>query len=161
VHPQQTADRALNLEKRRHNLPPCLQDGTNDLRLGRLHVHRTVVADTHHLGDAARVVPVGLHRSGGQEALRVAGLNADRLESGGHQVTVQPFRQRAGLQADHVYFVPPRPKLLNEWTRFAVYLALPDELTMEVQHTNCNLLQGDVEANGFAHDALRFKGDGR
>jgi DNA invertase Pin-like site-specific DNA recombinase len=34
AHPQQAADCALNLEKRRHDLPPRLQGGADKLRLG-------------------------------------------------------------------------------------------------------------------------------
>ena len=64
----------------------------------------------------------------------MACFDADGPEPGGHQVPVQPFRKWAGFQAHHVDLILPNPKLLNERTWFAVYFALPDELTVEVQH---------------------------
>jgi hypothetical protein len=96
MHSQQATNRSLNLEKRRHNLTTCLQDGANLLCLNRLHMHWPVMADTHHLGDAARIVSVGFHRPGVQETLRVALPDADGFADGGHEMSVQPFRKRTG-----------------------------------------------------------------
>ena len=85
-------------------------------------------------------------------------LDADCLEAGGYKVPVQPFRKRTGFQAHHVNLIVPKPELFNEWTGFAINLALPDELTVMIEHADSGFLQRDVEANNLAHGPLRSRG---
>ena len=85
-----------------------------------------------------------LHRTRGEEALRVARLDANRLEAGGHKVSVQPFRKRAGFEADHVNLISPKQKLVDEWSGFAVHLSLPDELPVTVEHADGGFLKRDI-----------------
>jgi len=84
VHLQQTTDRSLDLAKRRHDQSARLAGGADELGLDRLHVHLPVMANAHQLGDPPRVILFGLHRPGGEEALRMACFDTDGLEPGGH-----------------------------------------------------------------------------
>jgi hypothetical protein len=133
--------------------------GANELRLGRFHMNRPIVPDAHHFGDAARIVPIGLYGAGRKKSLRLAGFDTDRIVAVSDQVAVQPFRKRTGLQTYQVDLITPGPKLLSERPGFGVHFALPYELPVPVQHADGDLLQGDIEANNFAHGSLRSVDD--
>jgi hypothetical protein len=57
--------------------------------------------------------------------------------------------------------VVPKSKLIDQRSWFAVYLSLPNKLTVMVEHTDSRFLQRDVEANYLAHGSLRLGGVGR
>jgi hypothetical protein len=54
--------------------------------------------------------------------------------------------------------VVPKSKLIDQRSWFAVYLSLPNKLTVMVEHTDSRFLQRDVEANNLAHGSLRSNG---
>jgi hypothetical protein len=116
------------------------------------------MANAHHLGDPTGIVFVGFYWPSGQETLRVTGLDADCLEAGSNEMPVQPFRKWTGLQANYVNLIVPKPKLVDQRPWFAVYLSLPNKLTVMVEHTDSRFLQRDVEANNLAHGSLRSNG---
>ena len=66
----------------------------------RLAVHRPEPAHPQQLGDAARVLAVGLDHHRRQRRLHVPGLQQHRLKPGRRQAGMQPLRQRPGLQPD-------------------------------------------------------------
>ena len=84
--------------------------------------------------------------------MRVTGRDADCLEAGSDEMPVQPFRKWTGLQANYVNLIVPKPKLVDQRSWFAVYLSLPNRLTVMVEHTDSRFLQRDVEANNLAHE---------
>ena len=107
--------------------------------------------DPHHLREPTGVVAVGLDRPGGQEALGMAGVDADGVEAGCNQVSVQPLGHRAGLQANAVDHVAPRGELVDQRLGLAAHLALPDQATIGGENADGNLVQGDVEADDHTH----------
>ena len=90
----------------------------------------------------------------------MTGLDADCLEAGS-EMPMQPFRKWTGLQANYVNLVVPKSKLIDQRSWLAVYLSLPNKLTVMVEHTDSRFLQRDVEANYLAHGSLRLGGVGR
>lgn len=97
INPQQPSDGALDLRLRGDELHPGRECRSHRLRRGRFDVHRPVVAETHHLGDAAGVVLVGLDRTRRQEALRLARLDTDDRYTRLTKPPMEPLRQRTRL----------------------------------------------------------------
>ncbi len=119
------------------------------------------MADTHHLGEAAGVIAIGLDRTSGQETLCVPDLDAHGLEARLDQIAVQPLGERTSLQAHQIDLVLPELELLDQRPRLAVDLTLPNELAVSIQHAHGSLLQRDIEANNLSHGALRSLGGRR
>src|SRR5260370_520002 len=58
----------------------------------RLHMHRSVQANTHHLCNAARIIAVALVDLCRQRRLHMPGLNTDHRQTRFSQCAVQPLR---------------------------------------------------------------------
>jgi hypothetical protein len=95
-----------------------------DWAAGDLTCTGPVMADTHHLGDAASVVSVGLHGTRRKEALGMAGFDANHGDTCLAEATMQPFRQWTGFDAGEINLTRPLRQARNEWPWFALYLAI-------------------------------------
>src|SRR5207245_3635257 len=91
------------------------------LRRRRVHMHRTIMAQAHPLGDAARDVFVGFDGARGQEALGMARLNAHDRYARLAKSPVQPFRQRTGLDPSAIDNTGPLCPAFDTWLRLPRY----------------------------------------
>jgi hypothetical protein len=90
---EQPADRVLDLQLRGNKLHPGGEGRAHRLRCWRFDMRGTIVAEAHHLGDAAGVILVGFDRAGARTGS--AGHGASHLE----QISWSGIGQQALPQA--------------------------------------------------------------
>ena len=102
INLQQAADRLLDGQHVAHKRPARDQRRAKELRLPALHMHRPIVTEAHHVGDAASVAAIGFVGTRRQEPLRMSRLNADRREAGVDESAVEPFPDSGQLRCRQV-----------------------------------------------------------
>ena len=63
-------------------------------------MHWPIKPDSHHLGDTAGIVAIGLVDLCLQHRPHVPGLDTDHRQAGFSKSTEQPLRQRSSFQSD-------------------------------------------------------------
>jgi hypothetical protein len=136
---EQAADRALDLQLRGDELHPHGKGRAHRLCRRRFDVYRPVVAEAHHLGDAAGIIFVGLDRARGQKTLSVSRLDTDDRYARLTKPPVEPLRQRTSLDPGKFDHTGPLRQPLDERTGLAWNLTLPLHRAVAVDNADCGL----------------------
>jgi hypothetical protein len=120
----------------------------------RLHMHRAIKARPHHLGDAARIVAVGLVDLRLQHRLHVPRLDTDHRQACFGESAEQPLRQRSGFQSDPLEAVGRVTQNLQQGFRLARYLHFPYDPARVIHNADTGLLDRYVQSSKMLHAAL-------
>src|SRR3954471_17636887 len=121
------------------------------LRRRRLAVDGAVPAHAQELGDAARVLAVGLHDHRRQRRLDLPGLQQHRLEARPGQAGVQPLGERPGFEPDPGQRQAELAEEADQRLRLARHLRLADDPPARVDHADAAPFQGDVDPGMVLH----------
>jgi hypothetical protein len=112
------------------------------------------MAETHHLGNAVGIISVGLDRARRQEPSSMANLDTHDWDARLAKPTVQPFRQRTGLNTGEIDDAGPFRQARDERSRLARHLTLPQHHAVAVDHTRCRLAERHIKPEKHTHDGL-------
>jgi hypothetical protein len=98
-------------------------------------------AHPQQLSDAPRILAIGLHHHRRQRRLHLAGLEQHDLEPGLRQASMQPLRQRAGLEPDPRHHQAELAEEPNQRLGLTRHLGLSDDPSGPIHHAHAALFQ--------------------
>ena len=117
------------------------QQRSHFLRRQRLAVHRAEPAEPHQLGNAARVLAVGLDRHRLVGVPHVPGPEQFDRQSRFPHARIQPLRQRSSLQPDPPHRKPQRAEPAGQDLGLARHLGLADDPPGRVDNAQARAFQ--------------------
>src|SRR6476661_1092838 len=120
----------------------------------RLHMHRTVKPNSHHLGHAARIVAVGLVDLRLQHRPHVPRLDTDHWQARFGERAVEPLRQRSSFQSNPLEAVGGVLQYRQQRFRLAPYLHFTNDFTRVIHNADARVLDRNVQSSKMLHAAL-------
>src|SRR4051812_47801395 len=102
-------------------------------------MHRSVPAHAHHLSNATGVRAIRFDRHGREGRLHMSGLKQHDIKAGSNNTSVEPLRERPGLQADRDRRGLQELNELHQNLRLAWHLKLAADLSITVAPFACDV----------------------
>jgi hypothetical protein len=133
--------------------PKRYQSGEMDVigGISKCGLHRPKPTHAQQLRDATGVLAVGLDRHRRQRRLHMPGFQQHRLEACLAQASVQPLRQRTGLQPDPRHLQAKLAKPANQRLRLTRHLRLAHDPAGGIDHAHTAVFQRDVDPSIVLH----------
>src|SRR6478736_3416960 len=120
----------------------------------RLHMHRAVKPNPHHLGDAARIVAVSLVNLRLQRRSHVPRLDTDYRQAHFGKRAEQPLRQRSSFQSSSLEAVGGVLQHRQQRCRLARHLHFTNDLARVIHNADARVLDRNVQSSKMLHAAL-------
>src|SRR5262249_16864848 len=123
----------------------------------RLHMHRSIKPDPHHLCYATRIVAVRLVDLCLQHGPHVSCLDTNHWQARFGENAVKPLRQRSSFQPNSLEAIDGVRQNLQQSFRFTCHPRFPHDLARIIHNADARFLDRDIQSSKIVHAALLLR----